>query len=129
MNASGNSTGLKEYLFTDVSPVKGTNVYRIRSVDQDGAVTYSESRSLVFDESGNIFSIAPNPARSKAVLSAKGNRSNLQVVLVNSLGQQVGRYTLSGEFMPIDVSRLSPGIYYLHISGNGISHKEKLVVQ
>lgn len=129
VTAAGNSTGIKEYMLTDVSPVKGTNVYRVKSVDKDGAVTYSEARSLVFEESGNIYSIAPNPARSKAVLTVKGNRNSLQVIVVNGIGQQVGRYILSGESMPIDVSRLSPGVYYINITGNGISHKEKLVVQ
>ena len=83
----------------------------------------------MFDDIKNLISIAPNPAKDKVVLMVKGNRNTLQVKLFNSLGQQVATYTLGAESMPLDISRYTPGVYYISITGEGINQKEKIVIQ
>lgn len=129
VKATGNSTRVQSYTFTDLKPVKGTNIYRIRLVDRDNKSNYSDAKSLVFSDIKNLISLAPNPARDKVVLTVKENRKPLQVKLFNNLGEQVASFTLSGESMPIDISRFTTGAYYISITGEGINQKEKLIIQ
>lgn len=128
VKAAGNSTLQKSYSFTDVKPVKGSNIYRIRMVDYNGRITISDARSLNFDVANSI-SVAPNPAHSKVVLTVKDNTKTLQVKIFNNVGQQVASFVLNGESMPIDVSKLQSGAYYISVTGDGVNHKEKVIVQ
>ena len=129
VKAAGNSTTMQSYQYTDIKPVKGNNIYRIRQVDRDGKYNYSDLRSLSFDELKKLISITPNPARDKVVITVSGNTKTLQIKVLNSIGQQVASYTLSGESMPVDVSAFSKGVYYVTVTGEGINTKEKLVIQ
>jgi hypothetical protein len=98
-------------------------------IDNEGKYNYSEVRSLTFDDIKNIFSVTPNPAKDKVILTVKGNKKTLQVKLFNAVGQQVASYILAGETLTMDVSRLNTGAYYISITGEGINQKEKLVIQ
>lgn len=129
VKAAGNSSSVQSYQFTDIKPVKGNNLYRIRQLDKDGKYNYSDYRTLSFADLKSLVSIAPNPARDRVVITVNGNTKTLQVKIVNSMGQQAGMYTLSGESMPIDVSRLAKGVYYISITGEGINTREKLIIQ
>lgn len=129
VKAAGYSATTKSYTFTDARPVKGTNSYRIRMVDNDGAFKNSDVRSLSFDEIKNIISVAPNPARDKVAITVRGNTKNLQVKLYNNIGQQVGSYILNGETLTLNVSQFTRGSYYVSVTGDGINQKEKLVIQ
>lgn len=129
VKALGNSTRTQSYTFTDLKPIKGTNIYRIRLVDRDNKYNYTDAKSLVFDDIKNLISVSPNPARSKVIVTVKDNSKPLQIKLYNSLGAKVASYTLTGESMPIDLSRLTAGAYYISITGEGINQKEKLVIQ
>ncbi len=42
VSASGNSSTEKNYSFTDQTPLKGVNYYRLRTVDKDGNAEYSK---------------------------------------------------------------------------------------
>ena len=129
VKATGNSTAAKGYTVTDLKPVKGNNIYRIRLIDRDNKYNYSEARALNFGDIKNLISIAPNPARGKVILTVKENQKTLQVKLFNSVGRQVASYQLTTESMPIDVSRFAAGSYYISITGEGINQKEKLIIQ
>ena len=128
VKATGNSSVTRSYTFTDSKPVKGTNSYRIRLTDNDGKQSLSEIRSLIFDEIKNIISIAPNPARDKVMLTVRGNTKLLQIKVYNAVGQQIASYVSNSETLPLDVSQFARGSYYISITGDGISQKEKLVI-
>lgn len=129
LKATGSSTTTHSYTFTDSKPVKGINSYKIRLADNDGKRSYSEIRSLLFDEIKNIISIAPNPAKDKVILTVRGNTKLLQVKVFNNVGQQIASYILNTETLPLDVSKFAKGSYYVSITGDGINQKEKLVIQ
>ncbi len=129
VKAKGNSTTTQSYTYIDLKPVRGNNIYRIRLIDRDGKYSYSDVKSLNFDDTRNLISIAPNPAKSLVILTVKENRKTLQVKLFNSLGQQLAAYVLTTESLPIDISKLNSGSYYISVTGDGINQKEKLIVQ
>ncbi len=129
VKAAGNSTVTQSYSYTDLKPVKGNNIYRIRLVDRDGKYNYSDAKTLNFDDIKNLISVSPNPAHGKVILTVKQNQKMLQVQLFNSVGQQVASSTLSGETLTIDVTKLPRGSYYISIIGEDINQKEKLIIQ
>ena len=58
--ATGNSSTVRNYGFTDVAPVKGINYYRLRIVDLDNSSKYSVIKNV--KNLGTIdFTFAPNP--------------------------------------------------------------------
>ena len=60
VNASGNSSVISVYRFTDTKPIKGINYYRLRSVDIDGEFKLSEIKTVT--NTGDAgFSVYPNP--------------------------------------------------------------------
>lgn len=56
------------YSFNDMSPVAGTNYYRLKMIDNDGKFTYSEVRKVQFSviSAAQVF---PNPAVSYVMIS------------------------------------------------------------
>ena len=59
--AIGNTHTITSYSFTDTQPFKGSNFYRLKQMDKDGAFTYSKVVSVYFDKLEKLF-IYPNPA-------------------------------------------------------------------
>lgn len=61
----GSSNSNYEYGFTDSQPVPGHNYYRLKFVDQNGDVNYSEAIDLYFEDESSmqIVGLYPNPAR------------------------------------------------------------------
>jgi hypothetical protein len=58
---NGNSSQKLQYETYDQSPVAGLNVYRLKQIDKDGTVTYSDVRLLNFNNATTNISIYPNP--------------------------------------------------------------------
>src|SRR5439155_22877020 len=126
---AGNSASTQSYQFTDVNPVKGDNMYRIKELDNDGKYTVSTLRSLSFGDIKPYISISPNPATNIVTINIPGNDQSLHVGLFSNAGQLINNYIMSNEMLSIDVSKLTSGVYNIVIEGNGYSSKYKLVVQ
>ena len=73
--------------------------------------------------------VSPNPVRNVLTVTVPGNTKPLQIVLHSANGQQVGAYMLSGATKSIAVSSFATGAYYISITGDGVSYKEKIVIQ
>ncbi|MEO9209934.1 MAG: M36 family metallopeptidase [Ginsengibacter sp.] len=129
VNAAGNSSTLTNYSFTDEAPLNGINYFRILQTDKDGRSSYTDIRSLVFDNLNGLVSVSPNPAKDKIVLTIKGNKENTSVVLLNTAGQPVATFIAKDEKNYLTLPALASGVYYLKImTTNGVSI-EKLVIQ
>ena len=73
-------------------------------------------------------SIAPNPTRSRlSIENPKGE--NLQVQVLNELGQLLFRDTVSGTNGDIDLSSYPKGMYFLIIEYSGQRFTEKVIKQ
>jgi hypothetical protein len=129
VKATGNSVTTQNYQFTDIHPLKGDNMYRIKEVDNDGKYTVSVLRSLNFGDIKPYISISPNPATNIVTINIPGNDQSLHVRLFSNAGQAINNYMMNNETLSIDVSRLAAGVYNIVIEGNGYSSKYKLVVQ
>ena len=77
----------------------------------------------------NYISISPNPAKDKVMLTVSGNNKPLTVRLVTATGHELKNYIIHGEMLQLNVSNLSPGMYYIRINGDGIAETRKVIIQ
>jgi hypothetical protein len=99
----------KYYTFTDLSPARGGNYYRLVQVDVDGKTQVSETQYVKFGGSSSI-SIFPNPVKN--ILNVRTVPANASMTIVNSAGSVVARYSSQSK---LDLSSLAPGAYYLKV--------------
>jgi hypothetical protein len=105
VEASENSSGQK-YQYTDDHPVKGNNYYRLKQVDLNGHITYSNTIRQEF-ELADALNVYPNPGDHNHIMhmSMRGDFSilNLHGYLIMSLRD-------TDEF---ECTNLEPGAYIL----------------
>ena len=88
----------------------------------------AQASQAVAKTTGGI-SVSPNPATNNVTLTVGGNKKQLSVDLIGTNGQQLQRYTMSGELLKINLPKLASGVYYLKITGEGVAETRKLVIQ
>lgn len=116
----GNSQVPTSYRFTDNAPLAGRNYYRLKQVDLDGKVQYSEIKALDF----GIFAKAtvyPNPFNN--VLTVANVPDKTAFKIFNEQGQLVMDGKLDNN--KINTSRLVKGAYTLQL----IQNDEKTLYQ
>jgi hypothetical protein len=91
-------------------------------------VNANQPQQAVAENTG-IISIAPNPATNNVILTFSGNKKQLSVDLLSAKGEQLNRYSMTGERLQINLPALASGMYYLWISGDGVSETRKLIIQ
>ncbi|NML22610.1 T9SS type A sorting domain-containing protein [Pseudoflavitalea sp. G-6-1-2] len=119
------------YNTMDAHPAKGLNVYRLKMIDQDGAFSYSDLRRVNFNTSF-VYNVYPNPARSFLHITTDNLSAAITVEVLNVHSQLLitKKYADHNSKLELDISRLTPGVYFLKIlSANGSSHMEKFVKQ
>jgi len=67
VNGAGDSEEINSYSIIDESPLRGVSYYRLKQTDYDGTFTYSEVRSINFQNEVQI-EIYPNPVASAGYL-------------------------------------------------------------
>ncbi|MDP4267671.1 MAG: hypothetical protein Q8880_09590, partial [Bacteroidota bacterium] len=73
VNAAGKSNSIKRYTNYDENPYKGVSFYRLRQVDRDGKIKYTETRTVEILETLNErnLSVYPNPTNADLGLNLK----------------------------------------------------------
>ncbi|RYE17237.1 MAG: T9SS type A sorting domain-containing protein, partial [Sphingobacteriaceae bacterium] len=112
--AASSTASVRSYSFTDATPIKGTNCYRLRMVEKDGKVSYSEIRLLNF---GTIINTAlfPNPTIDKATIT--GVEAGMTIRLLDAAGKVLLIHLATGTTESIPVSSLSKGLYKVQVYG------------
>lgn len=130
--SNGESKVLRNYGFTDASPLHGENLYRLRMVDKDNSFAYSRIRSIGFEAIGSVVSVYPNPATDRLFIP---NFDKVKEIVINDLsGRQVNVLNLSTSVpVPsgqIDVKNLVAGMYVIKVRNlDGTQYTQKFVVQ
>jgi hypothetical protein len=127
--AAGHSQELKRYSFTDAKPAGGKSYYRLKMIDQDLSVRFSDVKTVQVGKAQQI-SIYPSPSSGPAyVLSTRGG--NMTITVTDANGKQVNRknYLLSANApVRIDLSGLGNGYYFVTVSDNQSSFTQKLTI-
>ncbi len=115
--ATGSSNTQTEYTIYDQAPVKGLNLYRLKSIDIDSRFDYSAIRRVDFSNRHTV-SIYPNPVKDQLwinVDNAGGFNGIVQVF--NQHGQVLinKQFNTENQQVELSLNTLSPGLYFLKI--------------
>ena len=119
--------GLRQYQLYDNEPLVGKTYYRLKQVDDEGNIFYSEIRSITIEKLSNstvhiLSSITPDKA-TVVINNAQPNKQ-VTIQLRNTAGGLLTskRVILSdgNNFIPLNLQRYSTGIYFLVIFDNNM---------
>ncbi len=123
VDGRGATSTTTHYRVLDESPLPGVSYYRLKQVDWNGDCEYSGIVSVKWGSNGGTVSVYPNPVKTHFTLQSEFYRI-VDVELYDVLGQLIERFC-ELENGTIDVSFLSPGVYFLQLN----SLSEKVVVK
>jgi hypothetical protein len=115
VNAAGNSNVTRNYRFTDPSPVKGINYYRLRIVDNDNTFKYSLIKNVRNLGVADL-SIAPNPVQQTMRITIDADKAEKATIsITDPSGKRVSLTTaniVSGtNYIEVPVSNIAKGSY------------------
>jgi hypothetical protein len=115
------------YSFEDNNPDNGTNYYRIKEVDIDGAANYSETRTVSIENAASSYlQVWPNPAKGQINIQNNNNYTNARIYTQS--GALSGERALKQGANAINVSALPFGAYIVRVrDANGHSYNMKFI--
>lgn len=127
ITARENTNERRKYSYEDLHPLNGTSYYRLKQTDLNGTETlYNYQQVNCLNKSTSVTPY-PNPANGTFRVEGLGVKSKMSII--NAMGVKVMEQdnVISGQ--AIDCSQLTPGIYFVELSGLGHSPSLKLVIQ
>lgn len=139
-NAAGHSHQVIHYDYLDKNldlTISQTYYYRLKMIDLDGQYTYSEIRSISFDNSQPVvdFVVSPNPSHDGR-FTINFNQDlreseELEIMVTDIFGRQVmaENFLIQGNLFNCDLlSGISSGSYYITVRGQYFSKTAKWIV-
>lgn len=126
VKGQGQSAQTQAYSILDTTPCGSlTTYYRVRQVDFDGAVTYSNVAAVKAQSKQDLF---PNPAYN--LLTFRGSYDAAATYQILSLtGQALQKGRVVGDLTTLDIAELPAGFYYLVIEAAGGRVVRKFIKQ
>lgn len=119
INATGNSSVTRHYSYTDPSPVKGINYYRLRIIDIDNNAKLSATRSVRNSGLADV-AIYPNPVRDKLGIAINSDKAaSGQLSITSAAGMMVYTRTVKvpkgSSRIEVPVEGIAAGSYVMKI--------------
>ncbi len=130
LEGAGTTSDPHSYSYTDLSPDKGINYYRLKQVDKNGQSSFSSVRSVKVSMANEHF-ISPNPTKAYVYVGENKHVKITSVELVDNIGrvQEVPFSSVEGG-VNVDCRSVSHGTYFLRITDeSGESSSSILVVE
>jgi Secretion system C-terminal sorting domain len=135
--AYGNAADLTNYSFSDnlANTTASVIYYRLRSVDIDGKVQYSEIRVIRIGKGGEKVEILtfPNPAQNevRVTIPTAWQNKNVSYEIFSANGQVVrkSQASSSNQTETINISTLAPGFYIVKAICGAESAQQRIVKQ
>lgn len=118
--ARGNSSSRSTYSHLDLQPVNGYNYYRLKQVDINGQIVYSEIARLNNLIRKNL-SVFPNPVANIVQLYGKEQfKAGQTIQVIDAKGTKIKMITpTGGNRLQIDLSGYSAGLYLIQLIEHG----------
>jgi hypothetical protein len=131
VKATGNSSIVVKYQFSDLAKINGVAHYRLKMVDLDNKFVYSDVKSI---RSSTIASVKvfPNPASDYATITLDAKAGNTKIRLINQNGQVVAEQSVNAGNGVVNMSlkQHQTGTYAINIADEkGTNQTIKLIVQ
>lgn len=124
------STTSGQYTFTDSNPLPGVNYYRLVITAQDGALSYSPVRSVIFDAGGNAdisLHVYPNPVSDRLHLSFANLSGTVSIRLIDVRGQVLRMMTTAAASADMSVNDFPKGVYVVEIIGTNGKYSREIL--
>ncbi|MFI5218741.1 MAG: choice-of-anchor B family protein [Bacteroidia bacterium] len=127
VNGAGNANSVREYEFKDFNIHSTVLYYRLKQIDFNGAFDYSDIIKITRKAEHLPFLIYPNPAKGELTI----HNSQLtieEIKIYDMMGKEV--QTVSNHIkqkQTINISHLTPGVYFIEAVIDGNSFVEKIV--
>jgi PQQ-dependent dehydrogenase (s-GDH family) len=122
------------YRFLDHSLRAGNNYYRVRQVDKDGKVNFSNTIRIVYDPSRAVITFYPNPVSDfLSIRISSIQKTHLRIIVSDIDGKIVYRrldnYDPGTTDRKIEMGKFSPQVYILQIMdrNNEVLMTEKII--
>lgn len=136
IEGKGNSTEINQYQFTDYGLDNGTYHYRLKQIDFDGTINYSDEVEV------NIFIVKdfalyqnyPNPFNPSTTISFQLPEESYVILKVfDAIGTEVetiaqGKFPAGVHEVVFDASKLSSGIYMYRFNSGAYESTRKMMV-
>ncbi len=128
IQGKGTITEVSDYEYTDVISKPGKYSYRLRQIDFDGSINYSNVVETEI-EGPQVFVLSqnyPNPFNPSTMINfSLPVDSHVSIELFNTLGEKVDElinrdYSIGSHEISFDATKLSNGVYYYSIKANGV---------
>jgi hypothetical protein len=117
MPAAGTFAANMNYSYTDLTPKNGSNYYRLKMIDIDGASTYSTVQSVTLTGQAEKIVVWPNVTRDK--IYVQGVSTEVAVCVFDMTGQLVLKSKLTNPSEGLSLINLQPKIYIVQIIKDG----------
>jgi trimeric autotransporter adhesin len=107
---ANNNAGIHRYTANDLPLLNGKNFYRLKMIDQQQAIRYSDLRQLN-NGAKNIITLYPNPAKEKIFIQSTSAGGHYRIV--DPLGRTILQGTINATNNGIDIRALAAGSYWL----------------
>jgi hypothetical protein len=130
VKGNGTSTINQNYQYTDATPSKGINYYRLRQVDFDGTESLSKTVSVNFDSKGqNKVKVYPTLVKD-AVNVELSDDSKAEIVVRDLTGRFILTQNTEGvSNTTLNLGALSSGLYILSVRSNSALETVKIYKQ
>ncbi|MDQ2720230.1 MAG: T9SS type A sorting domain-containing protein [Bacteroidota bacterium] len=131
--AKGNTSNRTEYSYIDPDVVSlGAEklYYRLKQVDIDGKLNYSNVVVISLNDLKPEFTVVPNPVKNTINILSSTKANDIQVKLLDVSGKVLYNSIKDfspGEQLSIDVSRFSKGLYIVSIQNKNTRTKIKVL--
>lgn len=131
---NGTST-THNYSYTDIDAANQQSLilyYRLKMVDANGAYSYSNIISILFNDITGAVIVNPNPVLTAAQVRITAPApGKIQWKLLDNAGRSVQENFVqvrkgNGNSFTINMDKLAAGVYYLKVTGAGIDRKIKI---
>ncbi|CAA6824844.1 MAG: Unknown protein [uncultured Aureispira sp.] len=123
------------YAIIDNDAYKGTSYYRVKAVDYNGGLTYSDWK-MVEIKGWDVVRIYPVPTADDLNIELTSNQNDeVTLTVYDALGALVHQEirvveNANQQKMKMNTSQLSGGVYYLSIANqNGYTQQRKFIIQ
>jgi len=119
----GDGTTLRSYEFTDTNPFNGINYYRLKLIDLDNRVSYTDTVVVQIAKVNGDIQIAPNPIAQ--TINIQGMTNDAPFEIYDTTGKSILKGSTSN--LQIDASKLAKGVYILQINSLNDQFIKKIV--
>ncbi len=122
----GHSSALQNYSFLDTKPHDGINIYRLKQIDYDGSINYSDVNNIIYKEEKHILKLYPNPTKGHINIY-----SPFEEYCAYKLYDNIGKLVHSGIINHdslIQLPTLPKGLYILSLWNGNKFVKKSIVV-